>query len=183
MKKPITFLCAQPCIPYYAWQIEVMLTNFKDCGIAEEFSIHCLFAYNKAEGDWTAKVDAIKLLEDKFQGVANFYFYEDKRVYTSEIVNAGLNYISSIRPNIIKQHFKALPQLSQEAIFYHDCDIVFTKFPDFLYKYNDDDNNWYVSDTIGYIGHEYIVSKGEQVLDKMCEIVGINKKEVKDRTS
>ena len=29
-----------------------MLTNFKDCGIAEEFSIHCLFAYNKAEADW-----------------------------------------------------------------------------------------------------------------------------------
>jgi hypothetical protein len=181
MKKPITFLCAQPCIPYYAWQIEVMLTNFKDCGIAEEFSIHCLFAYNKAEGDWTDKVDAIKLLEDKFQGVAHFYFYEDKRVYINNTVNAGLNYISSIRPHIIKQHFKALPQLSQEAIFYHDCDIVFTKFPDFLYKYNDDDDKWYVSDTIGYIGYDYIVSKGEQVLDKMCEIVGINKKEVKDR--
>ena len=181
MRKPITFMCAQPCIPYYAWQIEVMLTNFRDCGITEEFAVHCLFAYNKAESDWQDKVDGIKLLEDKFGGVAKFYYYEDSRVYPSDVVNAGLNYISSIRPNIIKQHLKAFPDLSKEAIFYHDCDIVFTKFPDFLYEHNEDDTNWYVSDTIGYIGHDYIVSKGERVLDKMCEIVGINKAEVKLR--
>ena len=80
MRKPITFMCAQPCIPYYAWQIEVMLTNFRDCGITEEFAVHCLFAYNKAESDWQDKVDGIKLLEDKFGGVAKFYYYEDSRV-------------------------------------------------------------------------------------------------------
>ena len=41
------------------------------------------------------------------------------------------------------------------------------------------DDKWYGSDTRFYISHDYIISKGEQVLDKMCEIVGIDKEVVK----
>ena len=45
-KKPLTLICVQPCIQYYAWQIEVMLTNFEAFKLHEEFNIVCLFAYN-----------------------------------------------------------------------------------------------------------------------------------------
>jgi hypothetical protein len=176
MKTPITFMCVQPCIPYYAWQIEVMLTNFRDAGITSEFQVQCLFAFNKNESDWEEKVAVIKKVEESMKNVASFFYYEDTRVYP-------ISYISSIRPNILKQHFKKYPNFSQECIFYHDCDIIFTKFPDFLYNLNENDNNWYVSDTIGYIGHNYIQSKGEEVLDAMCDIVGINKNLVKERES
>ena len=166
-KKPLTLMCVQPCIPYYAWQIEVMLTNFERLNL-HKYDINCLFAYNKKEQDWEEKVAVIKKVEAKFLHVAKFYYYEDTREYP-------ISYISSIRPNILKQHFKQFPDLSKRAIFYHDCDILFTKHPDFIDKYLNDDENWYVSDTISYIGYEYIKSKGEDVLDKMCQIVGIDK--------
>jgi hypothetical protein len=37
------------------------------------------------------------------------------------------------------------------------------------------DEKWYGSDTRWYIGHSYIKSKGEDILDAMCEIVDISK--------
>jgi len=169
----LTFICVQPCTQYYAWQIEVMLTNFRDCGIAKDFSVNCLFAYNKNESDWKEKVATIKKVEQKMNGVAEFFYYEDTRNYP-------ISYISSIRPNILKQHFKIFPKLSERAIFYHDCDIVFTKYPDFLNEeLLQNDMTWYVSDTKSYISYSYIISKGEDVLNKMCDIVGINPSLVK----
>lgn len=173
MKKQISIICVQPCIPYYAWQIEVMLHNFSKLNL-HKYDIRCLFAYNKREHDWEQKVAVIKKVEEKYKLVSHFYYYEDTRVYP-------ISYISSIRPNILKQHFKEFPELKERAIFYHDCDIVFTKYPDFLERLTEDDNNWYVSDTISYIGHKYVLSKGEEVLDMMCDIVGINKKLVEKK--
>lgn len=166
-------MCVQPCLPYYAWQVEVMLNNFEQHNI-HKYEIRCLFAFNKNEADWEEKVSVIKKVEAKFLHIAKFYYYEDTRVYP-------ISYISSIRPNILKQHFKEYPETSNRAIFYHDCDIVFTKHPDFLHKYLDDDENWYVSDTISYIGYDYIISKGEDILDTMCQIVGIDKNLVKSK--
>ena len=37
------------------------------------------------------------------------------------------------------------------------------------------DDKWYGSDTRWYISYGYIFSKGEDILNKMCEIVGIDK--------
>ena len=168
----LTLICVQPYIAYYAWQVEIMLTNFKELSIHNEFNIHCLFAYNKTEVDWESKVNNIKLVENKFDGVAKFFYYEDTRQYP-------ISYVSSIRPNLLKQHYKANPHLSSESQFYHDCDIIFSKFPDFLHNLSENDNNWYISDTISYIGHNYIIEKGEDVLDLMCSIVGIDKELVR----
>jgi len=173
-RKPVTLMCVQPSILYYAWQIEVMLTNFKKLLVFTEFDIECLFAFNKNESDWEEKVALIKKVEEKFSDVAKFFFYEDTRQYP-------ISYISSIRPNVLKQHCKAFPDLKNEVVFYHDCDIIFSKFPLFLHNYQQKDNNWYVSDTISYIGYEYIKSKGNDVLVKMCDIVGIDPLEVQQR--
>jgi len=173
-RKPITLICVQPCQLYYAWQIEVMLTNFQKLNIHDDFNIHCLFAFNKnnEQDNWRENIQLIQLVEQKFKNVANFYYYPDTR-------KLPIEYISSIRPNILKQHFKQYKYLQDDCIFYHDCDIVFSKYPSFLKRLSQNDNNWYVSDTKGYIGYEYIKSKGEDVLEKMCEIVGINKELVK----
>lgn len=173
-KQPLTLICVQPCIPYYAWQVEVMLTNFSSLGIENDFDIHCLFAYNENESDYQKKIDCIKEVEKKFSHVADFFYYQDTRKYP-------ISYISSIRPNVLKQHYEKYLYLSFEAVFYHDCDMVFTKYPDFLKKYMNPDFNWYVSDTISYIGHEYILSKGQDVMDAMCEIVGIDEELVKQK--
>ena len=174
--KPLTLICVQPCTKYYAWQVEVMLNNFNELGIQNEFQVHCLFAIPKEENGRDEFVSHIKKVEAAYQGVANFYYYPDTREYP-------IHYISSVRPNILKQHFKTHPELSQTSIFYHDCDIIFSKFPDFLNTLLEQDNIWYVSDTISYIGYNYIVSKGHDVLDKMCQIVGAHPFFIKDRES
>jgi hypothetical protein len=158
----LRFVSASPAIKYYSWQVEVLLNNFMEMGInLNQVDIVC----------W--KKDGI--IPEEWQKLANgnparFFFYDDTR--------ETKHYISSIRPNILKQHFTKYPELENEAILYHDCDIVFTKpinWEQFL-----QDNKWYGSDCRWYIGHDYIISKGEDILDKMCEIVDIDKQLVKD---
>ena len=99
---------------------------------------------------------------------ARFLFYNDTR--------ETRHYISSIRPNILKQHWQRFPELKDEVIFYHDCDIIFTKPPSsWITDEMLTDNKWYGSDTRFYISAEYIRGKGEVILDAMCDIVGIDK--------
>ena len=167
----------QPCITYFAWQIEVMLTNFKELGIHEKHNIQILCAYNKNESDWAHKISIMEMVGLKFKDIASFYYYQDTREYP-------IQYISGIRPNLLQQHFAIYPELSNDAIFYHDCDIVFTEYPLFL---DDDDfiqnDNNYVSDTLSYLNHTYIFSKGHGVLNKMCDIVGISPSLVEEKNN
>lgn len=149
------YICCQPANLYFAWQIDIMLYNFRDVGIPLE-NVDVICGVDSTADKYFDK------LADKYPKV-NFYFYKDKRIDKS--------YISSIRPNILKQHFKLHPKLSDEAIFYHDCDILFTRKPQ-LEQYIDDDIN-YLSNTKSYIGAEYILSKGQDVFDKMVEVANI----------
>jgi hypothetical protein len=155
----LQFVCAQPATDYYVWQVEVMLNNFVKNGInLNNVDIVC----------W--KVNGV--VPDNWQTLANnyaarFFFYDDTRV--------SKHYISSIRPNILKQHFTVRTELIGKSIFYHDCDIIFSKPIDWSQFLAINDFNWYGSDTRWYIGHDYILSKGVDILDAMCEIVDISK--------
>ena len=153
--KRLYYVCAQPATLYYAWQVEVMVNNFLKNGIPPE-TIHIVTAINK-----DVPVEWLKL-QDKFREVT-FAFYQDMRIRPV--------YVSSIRPHILKQHFVEHPYLAKEAIFYHDCDIVLTKpvtWEQFIH-----DNVWYLSDTIGYIGANYIRSKKYGIYERMCELINI----------
>jgi hypothetical protein len=160
--KELRFICAQPATTYYAWQVEVMINNFIEMGINPNMmDIVCYIESYDIPEAW------IKLKENYS---ARFFFYQDTR--------ETKHYISSIRPNILKHHFIRNSHLEKEAIFYHDCDILFTKPINWEQYLNDD--IWYGSDTRWYISHDYIISKGEDVLDKMCDIVKIDKQIIKD---
>jgi hypothetical protein len=163
--KNLRYVCVQPRLLYYAWQVEVMVNNFIKHGINPN-NIDILVAWNPDDLTTSvqANVDAWDKLAKHYNQV-RFFFYQDTR-------QQPIHYISSVRPNILKQHFKAHPQLESEAIFYHDCDIVFTKLPNWNQFLNDD--IWYLSNTNSYINHDYIKSKEHGVYEKMCEIVGIN---------
>ena len=155
------FVSAQPASTYYAWQVEVMINNFIDMGInPNQIDIVCWKQNGVIPEEWSKLAAGYP---------ARFFFYNDER--------ETKHYISSIRPNILKQHFKANEEIEKDAIFYHDCDIVFTSRIDFDKYLNDD--KCYGSDTRWYISHDYILGKGEDVLDKMCEIVSIPKHIVK----
>lgn len=161
--KNLRFICAQPAIKYYAWQVEVMLNNFRKNGInLNDVDIVCSKPDGVIPEEWS------KLANNY---AARFFFYDDLRV--------DKGYISSIRPNILKQHFIKNPDLEKEAILYHDCDIVFTKPIDWIYQYVNGDE-WYGSDTRWYIAHSYIESKGRDVIEEMCKIANIDEQLVKD---
>jgi hypothetical protein len=162
--KNLRYICVQPRILYYAWQVEVMINNFIKNGINPN-NIDILVAWNP--NDKTSEpenIEAWDKLASHYSSV-RFFFYQDTR-------EQPIHYISSVRPNILKQHFKAHPELESEAVFYHDCDIVFTRKPDFNAFLND--NIWYLSNTNSYINYDYIISKGQDVYDKMCEITKMN---------
>lgn len=157
------FICAQPAIPYYTWQVEVMINNFIRNGVnPNDIEIVCAYR-GSVPNDWNklaAHYNAVR-----------FFFYEDKRVKPG--------YISSIRPYILKEHWLKYPELSKETFLYHDCDIVLSRPLDFNSLLNGDIN--YVSDTVSYIGAKYISSKGDHYLDLMTDIVNISKQHVIDQ--
>jgi hypothetical protein len=164
VKRNLRFVSAQPAIPYYTWQVEVMLNNFMEMGInLNNVDIVCWKKDGIIPEGWS------KLANNY---AARFFFYDDTRVTK--------DYISSIRPNILKQHWLANPELRYETIFYHDCDIIFTKpINEWITEDMINDDKWYGSDTRWYIGHDYILSKGNDVLTLMCDIVGIGKDVIK----
>lgn len=154
--KSLRYVCAQPATLFYAWQVEVMVNNFLKHGVPPH-SIHIIAA---TKG--TVPVEWLKL-QDKYREVG-FFFYEDTRVRPV--------YVSSIRPHVLAKHFTEYPELSNDAIFYHDCDMVLTKpvtWEQFL-----TDDVWYLSDTVSYVGANYIKSKKCGVYERMCEIVDIS---------
>jgi hypothetical protein len=157
--KKLRYVSAQPAINYYTWQVEVMINNFIGHGINPNYiDIVCSIKDNHIPDVW-------RKLASTYNTV-RFFFYNDDRV--------APKYISSIRPHILKKHFTEHPYLKDEAIFYHDCDIILTKPPqwdNFLI-----DDVWYLSDTRFYIGANYIKSKKFGIYEQMCEIVGIDPK-------
>lgn len=157
----LRFLCAQPAIPYYVWQVEVMIHNFLEMGVnPNQIHIVCAINDNKIPDIW-------KKLSDSFDNIS-FFFYNDSRF--------NRNYTSSIRPNIIKEHFNQNTYLEGETIFYHDCDVIFTKpISEWITEEMLNDDNWHGSDCRWYLSHSYIKSKGEDVLNSMCDVVQINK--------
>ena len=107
----LRFVCAQPASIYYAWQVEVMLNNFKSMGVnLNNVDIVCWKQNGEIPIQWSKLAAGYP---------ARFFFYDDTR--------ETKHYISSIRPNILKQHWEKYPELKFDAIFYHDCDIVFSK--------------------------------------------------------
>ena len=161
----VRFVCAQPSELYFAWQVEVMLNNFIEMGIDLKYvDIISTKENNKIPEIW-------RKLSNGYN--ARFFFYNDTR--------KNKVYTSSIRPNILKQHWETRPEIHDDVIFYHDCDIVFTKpISEWITSEMINDNNWYGSDCRWYISHSYIKSKGDDILKAMCEIMEIDEKVIED---
>lgn len=174
--RKLRYICAQPALREYAWQVEVMIVNFIAKGIdPKQIDIVCCIpssywqirAIAEYEGLPTKIPDDFKKLQASYP--VNFYFYKDTRP------KSGNHYISSIRPNILKQHWEAHPELYLDAIFYHDNDILFLKNPkEWLTSEQINDNTNYGSDVRSYIASPYIKSKRHNCFEHMCSIMQVS---------
>ena len=167
------FVTSQPDVPYFHWQIRVYVENFIQKGINPK-EIHVLFGVVTPN-----KEPSKESLELKNLGI-NVHHYIDDR--------DNKKYIPSIKPFLVYKWLEQYPEHG-ECFFLHDSDIIFRKLPNFEKLIKDD--IIYASDTIGYIGYEYIKdccdryerhhpsSNKLQLLNEMCEVIGITPECVK----
>ena len=168
----ILFVTAQPDVPYFHWQSKLYIHNFIENGI-DASKIHVIFSLVN-ENDKPSE----GALEIKKMGV-NVHFYRDERKIKT--------YIPSIKPFLVHKWIEEDPTRGK-LFFLHDADIIFRELPEFSKLLNDD--IIYVSDTVGYIGYNYIVdcckryelqhpsSEKNQLLQEMTNVVGIDIKTV-----
>jgi len=169
----IVFVTAQPDVPYFHWQVKIYVHNFTSLGINPN-DIHVVFS---TLGNNVLSEGANSLKE---LGI-NVHTYKDERT--------NKTYIPSIKPYLISKWLEQYPQFGN-CFFLHDADIIFRELPNFDELLND--NISYLSDTIGYIGYEYIMdccrryekqhptTNQGQLLQEMCDVIGIDVNIVKD---
>jgi hypothetical protein len=171
--KDIVFVTAQPDVPYFHWQVKLYTHNFIEKGI-EPKNIHVIFS---TIGNNQLSQGANELKEI---GI-NIHSYKDERI--------NKRYIPSIKPFLLYKWLEQYPQYGK-CFFLHDADIIFRELPDFDNMLDDD--ICYLSDTIGYIGYNYIMdccrryesqhpsSEKGQLIKEMADTVGIDVRVIKE---
>ena len=142
------FITAQPDTTYFHWQIELYLYQFATKGVLDMCYAIVGYKDNKPS-------EYITNLMNKYPN--NILCYQDTRNNTK--------YVPSIRPHILKKFFADYPHLGQ-TVFYHDSDIFLVNFPRFDLMIRPYDNMSYLSDTISYIGYEYIKDCSQRYKEK-----------------
>jgi len=163
----ILFVTAQPDVPYFHWQVKVYVHNFIEKGINPN-QIHVIFGIVSPNSE-----PSVESIELKKLSINVYHYYDDRELK---------HYIPNIKPFLVYKWLKENPNFGN-CFFLHDADIIFRELPDFKKLLNDD--IIYVSDTIGYIGYDYIVdccrryeekhntSTKNQLLIEMCDVVGV----------
>ena len=141
--------------PYYLWQCLVQINNFMKYGYDEDL-VYII-----------SSLDSSPILQSMMNCEkikSKFFIYKDERQNST--------YPVSLRHHILIKFFTEHPEYNNESIFLTDPDVVFTRKIDFNEMENDE--YWHFSDTRSYVGSNAIRSKGENLFNEMCELVGIN---------
>jgi len=170
----ILFVTAQPDVPYFIWQIKLYVNNFIEKGINPN-QIHVIFSIVHRNG--TPSEESLKL---KDFGINVHHFSDFRR---------KKHYIPSIKPYLISSWLKTNSDYGN-LFFLHDADIIFKDLPNFDKLLNDD--ICYLSDTIGYIGYDYIIdccgryeiqhpkSEKNQLINEMANVIGLDVEVIKE---
>jgi hypothetical protein len=154
--KDLKFICAQPDDTYYTWQVHLWLESLKDIGHLDK-AIVLVWTPSFRE-----KSDKWKQIQDLYPE-AEFAYYKDDGDVSQQL---GV-YIPVLRPYSLMKYFQEHPEMTSKAVFYCDCDILFTdKFN--VDAYINDEIN-YLSDTNSYINASYFDSKIKDVLPEKLE--------------
>jgi hypothetical protein len=174
-KNGMIFISAQPDEVYFHWQVELYLYQFSSHGIIDR--CYAVFSY---KGDEPSS--AVKDLQKKYK---NIICYKDERL-TQPL------YKPLVRPYLLQKFFKDYPALGKN-VFYHDSDIFLVKLPKFELLLGSEQA--YVSDTINYIGYDYLSKCSARYKDKhadlqdddlfikMCELMNMRPDMIKERDS
>lgn len=153
-------LLAQPAIPRFQWELDVLLTNIRQF---TDMEVILLFS----EHDFTVPIHFREMWG------ASVFTYTDSRDDTS--------YIPSIRPWLLWQYFEQNPEAENETYLYIDSDIIFREWLDFATS-GLDDKQVLGADCSGYISYDYIAQcdQGELIAQQMAEVCGITVDQMKN---
>lgn len=154
--KDLKFICVQPDDAYYTWQVHTWLESLKVIGHSDKAIVLVFTPQGRQQNQKWREIQAL-YPEAEFA-----YFHDEDGI--GKLIPL---YIPILRPYTLMKYFKLKPHLVDSAIFYCDCDIVFTdKFN--IDKYIDDDI-CYVSNTNSYINARYFDSKIKDVKPEKLE--------------
>lgn len=154
----VKFIIAFPDVPNYLWQVLVQMNNFARYGydVDTHYLIGCF------NGNVSKR--AMKIFgSDKVK--SKIHFYHDTR--------HDVQYPASLKPWLMSRYFRDFPKEKDSVYVYLDPDVIFLEDIDWA-KFSSDDI-WYESDTRSYLNTAYIKSKGDGLLQEMCDSVGISK--------
>jgi len=146
------YICAQPETMYYQWQVDTMITSFLQNGVAQS---DIIILSNKETNEFYT-------LKEKYPEVNFFRYDAPVQIYPP-----------AIKPYLMYRYFTNHQE--DKRYFYCDCDVILTKpLPEF-------EDGIFMSNTVSYIGYNYIKSKGQEVVDIVCNAVGIDEQTLIDQ--
>lgn len=155
--KDLRYCTVCPDDTYFTWQVHLWLESLKDIQQSDKAIVLIYIPQNRKQNPkWQQIIDLYP--------EAEFHFYADEAGELTPYLNL---YIPILRPHTMWKHFSKYPQLSNEAIFYCDSDILFTK--DFSLESMLEDDVCYLSNTNSYINASYFESKIKDVLPNKLE--------------
>ena len=153
MSKELKFMTCCPDDTYFTWQVHLWLDNLKKMDQSKNAVVLLFIPVTRNKNPkW---VQIMELFPE-----TTFKFYKDEKDEISR--NLIPQYISVLRPWLMREWFKENPDYEKHAIFYCDSDILFTE----KFNINDyiNDDVHYLSDTNSYISVEYFDRKKNDVL-------------------
>ena len=153
----MTYILCQPAVPRFKWELAVCITRLKKLEIEPK---------------------DIVLLFSKHDDSVPEYFKAmgcEVHVYKDERKDSDKNYIPSIKPYLWVKYLEEDRSRESGDYFYMDSDVIFMEVPE-VYPHP---TRWYGSNCKSYLSVEYIDSKGSDLLERMCNIVGIETKTIR----
>lgn len=125
--RKLHIIAVQPDDLLYWWELKIWLTNLRKYSLSDRARVLIWIPFNRLaflrHPRWAE-------LEREFPE-SQFFYYEDQENFLGRFIQPH-NYIPLLRPHVLEKHFTEYPDLTNDTIYYTDCDTVFTKDPLFL---------------------------------------------------
>lgn len=148
-------LC-QPATKRFEWELEVCLTRLKQLGVTD-----IVLLFLKQE-------DRVpSFFKDEYE--VDVHVYEDKR--------RDKGYIPSIKPYLWMRYLQENPGREEETYFYIDSDVLIREMP----ESEPTEDTWIASACPTYLSVDYIDSKGYDLLERMCDVIGVDQSLIREK--
>ena len=145
------YIFVQPALSRFAWELRTAIKSLQDLGVKES--------------------DIVILFSNLDQKVINEFSKYDIHVYNDN--RGDKSYIPSIRPYLWWKYMEEIKK-SDDIYIYLDSDTVILNLEAFNVPV--DNNTWYCSDTISYIGYDYLksVTNSDTVISLMSKTTDVS---------